>query len=33
VDCADARSGAGSAGGNVNTMRLWLRHGAGDGVE
>ena len=27
VDYADARSGAGSAGGDVNAMRLWLRHG------
>ena len=33
VDYADVRSGTESAGGNVNTMRLWLRHGAGDGVE
>lgn len=33
VDYADARSDAGSAGGDVNAMRLWLRHGAGDGME
>ena len=33
VDHADARSGTESAGGDVNTMHLWLRHGAGDGVE
>ena len=33
VDYADARSGTESAGGDVNTMHLWLRHGAGDGVE
>ena len=37
VDCADALSGAGSAGGSaggdVNAMHLWSGHGAGDGVE
>ena len=33
VDYADARSGAGSAGGDVNAMRLRSRHSAGDGVE
>ena len=33
VDYADVRSGTESAGGDVNTMHLWLRHGVGDGVE
>ena len=33
MDYADAQSGAGSAEGDVNTMRLWLRRGAGDDVE
>ena len=33
VDYADARSGAGSAGGDVNAMHLWSRHDVGDGVE
>lgn len=37
VDYADAQSDAGSAGcsagGDVNAMYLWSRHGAGDGVE
>lgn len=37
VDYADAQSGVGSAGGSaggdVNAMHLWSRHGAGDGVE